>query len=125
MANYTIDSMTYGSNTYTFTVPYGTCGNAVNMAKKTVTCANFTKLETGARIAVKFTYANSASSPTLNVNQTGDKPILAPGHAITDAWTAGSVIDFVYDGTNWCVAGHGVKLTYSYDDTTKVLTIHS
>jgi hypothetical protein len=107
MANYTIDSMTYGSNTYTFTVPFGTCSTAGSTAAKSVACTNFTALETGARVAVKFTYTNSHSAPTLNVNNTGAKTITwVGGTHITRAWNAGSVIDFVYDGTNWCIVGY-------------------
>lgn len=106
MANYTIDSMTYGSNTYTFTVPFGTCSVAGDKATKSVACTNFTALEAGARVAVKFTYANRHSAPTLNVNSTGAKTITwAGGTHLIDAWEAGSVIDFVYDGTNWCIVG--------------------
>jgi hypothetical protein len=76
MANKVIDSMTYGSDTYTISTPYGTCSTAAATAAKTVTCANFVALETGAKVTVLFTYANSVANPTLNVNGTGAKYIL-------------------------------------------------
>lgn len=58
---------------------YGTCDTAADTVKKVVTCANFTTLITGVTIHVKFTYSNTASSPTLNVNGTGDKTIYRYG----------------------------------------------
>lgn len=68
--------MTYGSDTYTISTPYGTCSTGASTAAKTVTCANFVALETGAKVTVHFTYANSVANPTLNVNGTGAKYIL-------------------------------------------------
>ena len=125
MANYTIDSMTYGSDTYTFTVPFGTCATAGSTAAKSVTCTNFTALETGARVAVKFTYANGYSAPTLNVNSTGAKTIKFGGFSATRAWAAGSIIDFVYDGTYWWVVGHNTDsfsgLDPLYDETEGII----
>jgi hypothetical protein len=65
-------------------------------------------LETGARVTVKFTYANTASTPTLNVNSKGAKNIYHNGSQITTgankALLAG-VCDFVYDGTQWHLVG--------------------
>lgn len=101
MAN-AVDSLTYGGNTYVLTIPYGTCGTAAGTAVKTVSVTNFS-LETGARVSVKFTYANSVASPTLNVNSTGAKNIYWHGAALTSDqyWQAGAVLDFVYNGTQW------------------------
>lgn len=53
---------------------YGTCSTAAATAAKTVTLSYFT-LVAGKQIRVKFTYANTASTPTLNVNSTGAKPM--------------------------------------------------
>lgn len=120
MANKIIDSLTYGSDSYTFSTPYGTCATSAATAAKVVTCANFLVLEAGARVAVKFTYANSASAPTLNVNGTGAKTIKCTGFTLTNMWAAGSVIDFIYDGTNWCVAGYNVDTNTDTNTDTKV-----
>lgn len=105
MAN-AIDSLTYGGVTGVFTTPYGTCGTGDGTAAKTVSVTNFS-LEAGAKVTVKFTYANSASSPTLNVNSTGAKNIYWNGAALPSSqyWAAGSVLDFVYDGTRWNLLG--------------------
>lgn len=85
---------------------YGTCTTAANTAAKVVTCANFDQLLTGVTIHVKFTYSNTASNPTLNVNGTGAKRIYCYGNtsagtSIQTSWNAGAVIAFTYDGTYW------------------------
>lgn len=49
---------------------YGTSSTSASTAAKSVSCSNYT-LTSGERIAVKFTYANTASNPTLNVNSKG------------------------------------------------------
>ena len=51
---------------------YGTCTTAAATVAKTVSAANF-RLFKGATISVKFSYANTAASPTMNVNGTGAK----------------------------------------------------
>lgn len=81
---------------------YGTCATAAATAAKAVTLTGFT-LVTGAVVAVKFTYANTASNPTLNVNSTGAKAIAKYGDTAADAnmWNAGAVVEFVYDGSRW------------------------
>lgn len=60
------------------TRPYGTCSTAASTAAKVVTCADF-DLVSGTTIMVKFSYANSASTPTLNVNGKGAKNIFNNG----------------------------------------------
>ena len=89
--------------------PYGTCSTAAGTAAKTVAITNFT-LCTGATVLVKFTYANTAASPTLNVNSTGAKSITGTG---VKPITAGAVHEFRYDGTNWEIVGSDNNTTYS------------
>ena len=104
MAN-AINSLNFGNNTYTFTLPYGSCSTAAGTAAKTVSVDNFS-LETGARVAVKFTVTNTASSPTLNVNSTGAKAIYYKGAAITAGYLAANkVYEFIYNGTQWDLIG--------------------
>ena len=101
MANNAINSLNFDNNTYIFTLPYGTCSTGAKVAAKTVTVANFA-LETGARIAVKFDVANTASSPTLNVNSTGAKYIYHQGEAISAEYLeANNVYEFIYNGKQW------------------------
>lgn len=85
---------------------YGTCDTAAGTAAKVVTCGDFDALITGVTIHVKFTYANSVASPTLNVNGTGAKNIYrygttAPSTSAASSWNAGAVVTFTYDGSYW------------------------
>lgn len=57
----------------------------------------------GAVVSVTFTYANTASSPSLNVGGKGSKPIRTNGTPYA-YWSAGATVLFVYDGTYWQVA---------------------
>ena len=83
-------------------VHFGTCATAAGTAAKAATITGF-KLVTGARIAIKFSAANTVANPTLNVNGTGAKAIKKYGTTAVDvnAWVAGAVVEFTYDGTNW------------------------
>lgn len=87
---------------------YATCSTSASTVAKTTgsTPSDFT-LYTGAKVTVKFTYANSAANPTLNVNGTGAKNIYVRNAAITakDYWKANAVVDFIYDGTQWQMCG--------------------
>ena len=60
-------------------------------------------LETGTKVSIKFTNANSAASPTLNINETGDKEIYFQGMRLISGsgWNANQIVDFVYDGSYW------------------------
>lgn len=105
MANI-INSLKLGDGTYVFTTPYATCSTAADVAAKvaTITPGSNFSLETGARVAVKFTYAHqSSTAPTLNVNSTGAKAIYFKNAAlaVSNYWSAGQIVDFIYDGTNW------------------------
>lgn len=82
---------------------YGTSSTTASTAAKVVTCEGFT-LTTGNLIAILFTTANTAATPTLNVNSTGAVSIrvgnTAPS-ATTNVlkWSANTVLYFMYDGT--------------------------
>lgn len=60
------------------------------------------KLTAGASVSVMFTNANTAASPTLNVANTGAKPIRTNGTPYA-YWVAGASVTFVYDETYWQV----------------------
>ena len=82
---------------------YGTCNTTASTAAKVVTCANFA-LETGAIVAILFTTANTAATPTLNVNSTGAKTIYIGSGTVNSTsntlkWSANTLLYFVYDGT--------------------------
>lgn len=86
------------------TAIYGTCSTDSTVDAKVVICPDFVLFD-GARIQVTFTNANTASAPTLNVNSTGAKPVYINKTVTSDTnlllWTAGSKMEFVYDGTGW------------------------
>lgn len=89
----------------TITSWYGTSSTAASTAAKVITCNNYV-LKAGNIIGVLFTTANTAATPTLNVNSTGAKTIYV-GNATTNAttnvlkWSANTMIYFMYDGTNY------------------------
>ena len=94
------------------TAAYGTCSTAGSAVAKVASLTGnpeFT-LATGAKVSVKFTYANTAASPTLNVANTGAKSIRRYGttgaaSGVSTSWGAGEVVDFVYDGSYWQMIG--------------------
>ena len=94
---------------------YGTCATAAATAAKVVTCSGFV-LETGATIAVKFTYYNTGASPTLNVNSTGAIAIKQYGStaASTYMWRSGEVVLFVYNGSYWELISKSTATTTYY-----------
>lgn len=83
---------------------YGTCSTAASTAEKAVACDGF-ELQTGARIAVKSTTANTANAPTLNVNGTGaiatwyNNAVSSSSNPIR--WGANATLNFIYDGSVW------------------------
>lgn len=83
-------------------VKYAECSVAGNVAAKVVTAENFV-LAVGAQIRIKFDYANTHGSPSLNVNSTGAKPLFFNGSlaSATNSWADGQTVLFYYDGTNW------------------------
>jgi len=99
---------------------FGTCSTAAGTAAKTVAITTGTfSLEAGAQVAVKFSNANTAGTPTLNVASTGAKNIFVNGAQITTggnkALLAGTVI-FIYDGTQYHLIGN------YYDTNTQTVT---
>lgn len=112
MATYTgVEKIKIGSDVFelatggdsTVTTWYGTCGTTASTAAKVVTCSNFV-LTTGAIIGILFTTANTAATPTLNVNSTGAKSIYIGSSTPSSTtnvlkWSANTMLYFMYDGT--------------------------
>lgn len=113
----TVDGVSAASNIIN---AYGTCSIAAGTAAKTVTITsgNF-QVVAGLRVAVKFTNANTANNPTLNVSgsttgSTGAKNIFVNGTQITTGANKGmlkGVCIFIYDGTQWHLIGGGSDYT--------------
>lgn len=85
---------------------FAVCSTGASTTEKIATTvptnADWT-LYAGATVTVKFTSANTASVPTLNVNGTGPKEIrdYNANELLKAAreWPAGAAIAFTYDGT--------------------------
>jgi hypothetical protein len=73
-----------------------TCDTPGSTVAKTAALANFALVE-GAPVSVQFTYANTAANATLNINNTGAKPIIYKDAAIgNDVISAGDTCTFIY-----------------------------
>ena len=109
------------------------CATAAATGAKTVSITGFT-LYTGVTVKVMFTNGNSNNAPTLNVNSTGAKnikvvkagaKITPPVHtgkwrgassATTEAWQPLTILELMYDGTDWVIIGNPVVEDYSSTD---------
>lgn len=101
---------------------YGTCSTAAKTTAKVVECDAFTvdDLKAGTIIVVSFSATNSGAvaSLTMNVNDTGAKPIKYINNGTLGNLTsagyikAGTEYPFYYDGANW-VAWFNYNTTYS------------
>lgn len=82
---------------------YCVCGTAAATAAKTAALPGFARV-TGAIVAVRFTNANSAAGPTLNIGSTGAAAIIScyTNAAITTAdISAGMTALVIFNGTSW------------------------
>jgi hypothetical protein len=109
---------------------YGVCSTAAGTAGKLVPCPGFV-LVTGSKIDVKFTVANTAANPTLNVNNTGARAIFWNGKSVDkSAIKANHIYSFRYDGTNYIMTGDPpatdkMHLKYAAGKTIPSITIPS
>lgn len=80
---------------------YGTCSTAADTLAKTVAITDFILIKNG-EVSVFFTTANSVAGATLNVNNTGAKPIKVYGAAVQPGLIkARTIVKFQYDGSSW------------------------
>ena len=106
-------------------IAYGTCTTSGSVTAKVVNSDDFGELKKGACINVKFSYANTATTPTMNVNSTGAKYIKKYGTtgSMGYMWYTGEVVQFVYDGTYWVMIDGGTATTTYYGATKLQSTI--
>lgn len=85
---------------------FASCSTSGGTTAKMVTFSNIT-LTTGLVFAIKFVYANTAATPTLNIGNSGAKGIYYGSKLVsaTNSWVAGETVVFVYDGTYWRAIG--------------------
>lgn len=102
-----------------------TCSTAAATTAKVATLDDSTNfsLTAGVKVAVTFTYGNSATTPTLNVNSSGAKTIAIPssetayttGNGTTyNTWGAYETVLFTYTGTYWINEGSGLSVYKAY-----------
>lgn len=86
-------------------VNFAIVNTAGNVGRKTATITNF-QPTLGAFVTLKFTNSNTASNPTLNINESDDYPINYNGSAIKgDLLTNHRIYSFVFDGTGYNLIG--------------------
>ncbi len=100
---------------------YCTCSTGAGTKAKTASLEGFV-LTTGSVVNVRFANSNTASDPTLNINDTGAYDIkrygtTATGTAVASSWQAGSVVTLIFDGTYWMI-GHGYDANTTYSAMT-------
>ena len=105
----TIGKITAGGVTHLLSsTAYATCSTVAETSAKIATIQDGQdfSLFNGETVHVKFTYTNTASLPTLNINGTGAYPIArygntAVGTTASTSWQAGAVITVTFDGESW------------------------
>lgn len=107
-------------------IHYAVCETESTATEKEVSVPGFSR-GIGAELLVKFSHANRAENPTLNVNGTGAMPIYQNGAtpAKSGAWADGETLAFVYDGTGWqTLFGEDISALAqkTVTDTTVVIT---
>ena len=104
----------YGRTCY-----YGTCATAAATAAKVVVCGDYKQLVVGSIIGVRFTYTNTASGVTLNVNGTGAKQVryntgVNTGNSNMLFGYANRTVFYMWDGTYWVWISYGVDSGNTY-----------
>ena len=97
---------------YSIAIPYGTCSTARDSASKIINSAQLTSLGTGSlsspedgvQLKVRFVNGNSASNPTLTINNGSSEPIVATKPILADTnngvaytWATNCILDLVYN----------------------------
>lgn len=124
--NNTTHDISEGDSTRIFRATCATAaGTTAKVATLQTSSRNFS-LATGVRVAVTFTYGNSATTPTLNVNSTGAKTIAVATSATTKAtgngttyntWGPYETVIFTYDGTYWVNGGSSRSIYNAYQNS--------
>lgn len=93
---------------------YAVCSSGASIASKVINRTNF-ELSDNCRLLVEMNNANSAASGvTLNINNTGAKPLFYNGSpaSASNTWQAGDILDVFYDGTYYHAIRFGLVDTY-------------
>ena len=110
-------------------IVYAECYTDTSIIDKTASTTNNYTLTTGSIINIKFTNDIIANA-TLNINDTGAKPIYYKGSDITDdIIKAGDIATFIYDGTNYNliatnnITNESMGFGYGECDTEEITTV--
>ena len=122
MANYRMNKLQIGGNTYECAEWYGVCSTAGATQAKTVIISGITsqQIAEGCRVVITFTQEQGYNgTPTLNINLTGARSIMT--HNVTPAgyreWRAGQIIAFVLYQGYWVIEDGGHAGTAFYGKT--------
>lgn len=87
------------------------CTTEGSTAAKEVTASGW-DLRGGGSIKIRFAYANTASSPTLNINGTGAKAMMLGSSSVSAdySWADNQVVEFTYYPLGNVYLGHLVSL---------------
>ncbi|POP32506.1 collagen-like protein [Lactonifactor longoviformis] len=84
---------------------YAECATSAGTSSKSVSLNGFNLLK-GAGAVVKFINGNTASNPTLNINNTGARSIYYKGQGVPANYITENVfIEMVYDGERYNIVG--------------------
>jgi len=100
----------------------GTCSTASSTVEKTISISSFPpNLYNGMVFRILFSNANTASSPTLSINNNTAYPIqyISGTNAIAYDWNAGAVLDLYFTGSAFIIS-HGGHATTTYYGVTKL-----
>ena len=117
----------------------GVSTTAANVSAKTVSLSDF-ELKSGVRACVKFAYPdNGSSSPTLNINNTGAKPICISHTVIINSETgeretvieninagylkANKTYQFAYNGSQYLIVSTGTRAIMSIEGRHEVVIV--
>ena len=92
---------------------YGTCSTLAATAAKAVGVPGVTSLYAGLTVSVTFSERNAADACTLDVSNTGAKPLYAWGEQLKKgrSWVANVPVLCVYDGSKWLVDSGSIAAT--------------
>ena len=86
---------------------YGVCSTAAAVAAKEATITSFLLMK-NMPITIKFNSAISAANSTLNITNTGAKPLYLEGTALLpNVILGGMIATIIYDGTNYNIVQFG------------------
>lgn len=120
----------YYKDTDNNTVPTAYSTTKASTAAKAATCTGYVLLN-NSYILLNITTTNTASTPTLNINSKGAKPLYIngePSSATNKTMPAGTYLVF-YDGTNYYLRTDGLidgpllEITYGTSETTSGTSI--